>query len=68
MQGNEPIELDQNKTNKELMDLMVKYLTMHNYKPPKLMTPIKSNKLEDHMNSLDCKFIKVCFSNVNYNG
>lgn len=41
------------------MDLMVKYLKMHDYNPPKIITPIKSNKLEDHMNSLDCKFIKV---------
>ena len=43
------------------MDLMVQYLSMHNYNPPKIVLPFKSNNPAVCLHPSDYNFIKVSY-------
>ena len=41
------------------MDFMVNYLEIHDYNPPKIILPIKSNKPEECLHPKDYILMKV---------
>ena len=54
----EKIPIKDDKISVELMKKVVKYCNIHNFNPPKLITPIKSDKLEENLCEKDFKFFK----------
>ena len=53
--GNYTIPLQQ--VDKAVMEQIIEYAEMHDFKPPKLVTPLKSPKLSENISAKDFQFV-----------